>query len=249
VTEAPQLSPLRRSVVSGVKWGSASAGAIFVLGLTQTAVLAHLLDPSDFGLMAASLVVIGLARAFADLGLSSAIVAKRVRDHNTLSSLYWASLIAGVAMFGIVLALMPLMVRFYREPELYHVLPWAALSFAIIPIGQQFQMLLQMDLHVDRLVKVDVASAVVALLVAVFFGVTGSASWPHGWLESTPPNSWGPVPLESWLIAGALYVALVAAVRAAGPVRDALGFPRHVRDEEIGTGAIADVATVTVAGT
>ena len=39
---------------------------------------------------------------------------------------------------------------------------------------------------------------------------------------------------------------LVAAVRAAGPVRDALGFPRHVRDEEIGTGLVTDVATVTV---
>ena len=56
--------------------------------------------------MAASLVVIGLARAFADLGLSSAIVAKQVRDHNTLSSLYWASLIAGFGVFVVVLALM-----------------------------------------------------------------------------------------------------------------------------------------------
>jgi len=176
VTETPQLSPLRRSVVSGVKWGTASAGTIFVLGLTQTATLAHLLTPKDFGLMAASLVVIGLARAFADLGLSSAIVAKQVRDHNTLSSLYWASLIAGVAMFGLVLALMPLMVRFYRQPELYHVLPWAALSFVIIPIGQQFQMLLQMDMRVDRLVKVDIASAVVALLVAVGAALAGAGA-------------------------------------------------------------------------
>ena len=105
--------------------------------------------------------MLGLARSFADLGLSSAIVARQIRDHETLSSLYWASLIAGVAMFGIVLALMPLMVRFYRQPELYHIIPWAALSFVIIPIGQQFQMLLQMDLQVERLVKVDVASAVV----------------------------------------------------------------------------------------
>src|SRR5438876_1893456 len=86
--------------------------------------------------------------------------------------------------------------------------------------------------------------AVVALLAAVFFGVTGTANWPHGWIYATPQNGWGPVPLESWLIAGGLYVSLVAVVRAAGPVRDALGFPRHVRDEEIGTGAIADVATV-----
>jgi purine-cytosine permease-like protein len=86
--------------------------------------------------------------------------------------------------------------------------------------------------------------AVVALLAAVFFGVTGTANWPHGWIYATPQNSWGPVPVESWLIAGVLYVALVAVARAMGPVRNALGFPRHVADEEIPTGAVADVATM-----
>lgn len=175
-TTREEMSPLRRSVVSGAKWGTASAGAIFVLGLAQTATLAHLLTPTDFGLMAAAAVVLGLARSFADLGLSSAIVARQIRDQETLSSLYWASLIAGLAMFGIVLALMPLMVRFYREPQLYHIIPWAALSFVIIPIGQQFQMILQMDLQVERLVKVDVASAVVALLVAVGAALAGAGA-------------------------------------------------------------------------
>ncbi len=170
------LSPLRRRVITGVKWGTLSAGVLFVLGLVQTAVLARLLTPSDFGLMAASLVVIGLARAFADLGLSSAIVAKQVRDHNTLSSLYWASLIAGFGVFVVVLALTPLMVRFFRQPELYHILPWAALSFLIIPIGQQFQMLLQMDLHVDRLVKVDIVAAVVSLAVGIGSALAGEGA-------------------------------------------------------------------------
>jgi O-antigen/teichoic acid export membrane protein len=161
-------------MLSGVRWGTASAGILFVLSVVQTLVLARLLTPRDFGLMAASLVVIGLARAFADLGLSSAIVAKQMRDPNTLSSLYWASIIAGIVVFGIVLALMPLMVRFYDEPQLYHILPWAALSFVIIPIGQQFQMLLQMDLHVDRMVKVDIVSAVASLGVAIGAALAGA---------------------------------------------------------------------------
>ena len=126
--------------------------------------------------MAASVVVIGLARAFADLGLSSAIIAKQIRDRNALSSLYWASIIAGFVMFGLVLGLTPLMVAFYNEPELWGILPWVALSFVIIPIGQQFQMLLQMELHVDRLVKVDVVAGVVALLVAVGAALAGAGA-------------------------------------------------------------------------
>jgi lipopolysaccharide exporter len=176
-TEAqPPEGALRRSVVRGVKWGTVSAAVLFVLGIVQTAALARLLSPRDFGLMAASIVVIGLARAFADLGLSSAIVAKQIRDRDALSSLYWASIVAGVVMFGVVLALTPAMVSFYGEPKLWSILPWVALSFVIIPIGQQFQMLLQMDLHVDRLVKVDVAAGVVALIVAVGSAAAGAGA-------------------------------------------------------------------------
>ncbi len=85
--------------------------------------------------------------------------------------------------------------------------------------------------------------AVAALLAAVFFGVTGTASWPHGWIYSTPPNGWGPVPLEAWAIAGVLYVVGVAVSLSVVPnVRKALGFSKHALAEE-GTAGAADIAT------
>jgi purine-cytosine permease-like protein len=86
--------------------------------------------------------------------------------------------------------------------------------------------------------------ATLALLGAVFFGVTGTASWPHGWLEAAPPNSWGPVPLEAWALAGALYIVLVALARAVVPVRTALGFSKTVADSMIASDAVLDVASV-----
>ena len=85
--------------------------------------------------------------------------------------------------------------------------------------------------------------ATVALLAAVFFGVTGTASWPGGWLESTAPNSWGPVPLEAWAIAGALYIVLVAVARAVAPVRSALGFPNTIPDVAIDSDEVIDIAS------
>ena len=87
--------------------------------------------------------------------------------------------------------------------------------------------------------------AVLALLGAVFFGVTGTAVWPNGWIYASEPNSWGPVPLESWAIAGALYIAGVAVARSVVPnLRGVLGFAKYVRDEEVPTGKVADIASV-----
>ena len=86
--------------------------------------------------------------------------------------------------------------------------------------------------------------AVISLLVAVFYGVTGSASWPNGWLNATPSNNWGPVPLESWLIAGGLYIVLVAIAKAFGSVRGQLGIAQTIPDSAIPSNAIVDLATV-----
>ena len=85
--------------------------------------------------------------------------------------------------------------------------------------------------------------ATLALLVAVFFGVTGTASWPNGWLQAAPSNSWGPVPLEAWAIAGVGYILLVGLAHALGPVRSQLGFPKHIRDDEVATDAVIDIAS------
>jgi purine-cytosine permease-like protein len=86
--------------------------------------------------------------------------------------------------------------------------------------------------------------AVIALLGAVFFGVTGTASWPHGWLEASPPNSWGPVPLEAWVIAGVGYVALVAVVKVLVPnVKEALAFSRPAFEADVPGNAVIDIAS------
>ena len=86
--------------------------------------------------------------------------------------------------------------------------------------------------------------AVAALLGAVFFGVTGTAVWPGGWIYSSEPNSWGPVPVEAWAIAGALYIVLVAVARSAVPnLRNVLGFAKYVRDDEITSGKVADIVS------
>jgi purine-cytosine permease-like protein len=87
--------------------------------------------------------------------------------------------------------------------------------------------------------------AVLALLGAVFFGVTGTAVWPNGWIYASEPNSWGPVPVESWAIAGALYIVGVAVARSVVPnLRNVLGFAKYVSDEEVPTGKVADIASV-----
>ena len=87
-----------------------------------------------------------------------------------------------------------------------------------------------------------------AELAGRLFGVTGTASWPHGWLEATAPNSWGPVPLETWAIAGAAYIGLVAFVRSAANAKQLLGFSKPALAANAPGDAVIDIASEAESG-
>ena len=165
---------LRSQAVSGAKWTTASTVATTSLYFLRLAILARLLSPQDFGLMAMIMVVIGFAQAYADMGISNAIIYRQDATRGQLSSLYWLNIMAGAAVFFIVLAVNPLIVAFYKEPRLASLLPWAALVYLISPIGQQFQILLQKNLLFRPLAIIETASAFCGFVTAVGFALAGA---------------------------------------------------------------------------
>ena len=105
---------LKKQAVSGVKWSGISMGAVTGFQFITLAVLARLLSPSDFGLMGMIMVVVGFAQAFADMGISNAIIHRQDATKNQLSSLYWLNIIAGIIVFFVVCASAPIVVGFYH---------------------------------------------------------------------------------------------------------------------------------------
>lgn len=172
---------LKKSAASGVKWTTVSSVAITVLQFIQLAVLARLLSPEDFGLMAMVAVVIGFAAAYADMGISAAIIHRQDATREQLSSLYWLNLLAGVLVYLVVLALTPVIVALYDEPRLSKLIPWITLTFLINPLGTQFQLLLQKNLRFRRLALIEISAALVGASVAIVAALLGQGVFALIW--------------------------------------------------------------------
>ena len=71
--------PLRSQALAGTRWTALATALGTGLQLLQVAVLARLLAPADFGLMALVLVVLGFVQSYVDLGLSQALM-REVQD-------------------------------------------------------------------------------------------------------------------------------------------------------------------------
>ena len=109
---------LKHKALSGVKWTTLSAVIVSIFQITQLAVLARFLEPSDFGLMALVMIVIGFSQAFLDMGISNAIIHKQNISDQQLSTLYWLNVLAGITLFVVIYVISPFISDFYNEPEL-----------------------------------------------------------------------------------------------------------------------------------
>lgn len=176
---------LRQQATAGVKWSGAAAIAMTGLRLTQTAVLAHILLPEDFGLMAMVMLVLGLVQAYADMGVSNAIIHRQDTTPDQLTSLYWLNVLAGMVMFILATALAPFAAGFFGESRLHDLMVWAALMFMITPFGQQFHILLQKNMRFRALAVIEVFSLVVATIASIALALTGHGVYALIWGQLT----------------------------------------------------------------
>ena len=87
-----------------------------LLRLGTLVVLAHIIDPGDFGLVAMVTAITGVFDIFATGGLSTATIQKPDVSHAQISTLFWINMTIGMLFAGLCVASGPLVAAFYHEP-------------------------------------------------------------------------------------------------------------------------------------
>ena len=170
-------SDLRGRSVRGGVLNVTSQGAQFLIQSVATIVLARLLTPADFGLVAMVSTVTGLGQAFADLGLSEATIQRKEISHNQVSALFWINVAIGLGLMTITLILAPVLARFYREPRLVNITLLVSLTFLFGGLRVQPDAILKRQMRFAALAIRDVASYAVAVPIAIFMAWRGASYW------------------------------------------------------------------------
>lgn len=155
-----------KSAFSAVRWTTASTIGKTFLQFIQVIVLARLLTPGDFGLMAIVLTVVTFLQGLSDLGLSSAIIHHQDTSERELSGLYWLNLAVASSMSLIIAACSPLVAWFYGDPRLTNMLALAGFTLAASAIGQQLRVRAERALNFMPLAIIELSSASIGLAAA-----------------------------------------------------------------------------------
>jgi O-antigen/teichoic acid export membrane protein len=185
---------LKHRTFSAVRWTTTASVVRTLLQLAQVAVLARLLAPEDYGLMAMVAVVLGFVTMFADLGLNSAYVQRQDVMPEQRSSLFWLNVAMGGGLTLLVLSYSPLIAGFFGDDRLTPLLMLAASTFVITALGQQVRMTAEKSLEFRLVALTEIAAAVLGFAAAIF----------------TAFNDWGVYALISGAIVNAVANTVLA---------------------------------------
>jgi len=165
---------LKREAYSAGRWTAASLLLRLVLQIAQTAILARLLVPADFGLMAIAGAIYVIAAIFVDLGFSNALIHFDDPSPTALSTLYWLNLGSSFLMMGIFTMLAWPIAAIYQEPRLLPVILLMSLAMPLSAAGQLFLVLAQKRLLFYKLSKIETISTIVGFALGVLTALLGA---------------------------------------------------------------------------
>ncbi|MBF4463514.1 MULTISPECIES: lipopolysaccharide biosynthesis protein [unclassified Rathayibacter] len=149
---------------------------IGLLGLSIV-ILARLLSPSDYGLLAMVTAVIGVGELLRDLGLSVAAVQAKTLSPGEKTNLFWINTAAGFVLSVIVFLSSWGLAALYDEPRLVLITQVLALTFLVNGIATQFKAQINRDLRFMALGLSEAVPQAIGLVLAIIAAVAGAGYW------------------------------------------------------------------------
>jgi len=162
----------------GMFWAYGSYVGGRLLVLVATALLARLLVPADFGLVALALAFIAFLEVAADLGLTQALViADDEQAARRAHSVWTVSVLIGLASFALISALAPLAASFFDQPALVGLMPALGLNLFLRSLGSTHYALAQKRLDFRTRTLAELADVLVRAAAGIGLALAGAGAW------------------------------------------------------------------------
>jgi len=128
------LGDTRGAMIRGTIWSVAMRWSIKGLGLISTVILARILSPGDYGIVAMAMLVVGLAEVLVDFGSDTALLRQQSINTADINSAWSLRVIQGLIVSAMLGVAAPFAGQYFNEPRVI----WVVWVFAICVLAGSF---------------------------------------------------------------------------------------------------------------
>ena len=168
---------LKKKTAKGMIWSAverfSTQGIQFVFGI----ILARLLTPEDYGVIAMLTIFLAVSQTFIDSGFGSAIIRKIDRTEKDMATMFFFNIGMSLVCYAIIFFAAPLISRFYNMPELILILRVLALKliFQAFSTVQITYVTIKIDFKIQA--KVSLICAIISGIIGLVFAFQGFGVW------------------------------------------------------------------------
>lgn len=168
------MSDLKAKTISSLLWKVMERGGNAVVSLVVQIVLARLLTPNEFGLLAIIIVFVNIGAVFVQSGLNSALIQISDIEKEDYSTVFWISFVIAIFLYMVIFGAAPLIANFYNMSELI----WPLRAISIILIINAYSSIQVAIVTRDLVLKKTFYATLASVFVS---GITGIALAYIGW--------------------------------------------------------------------
>ena len=171
------MESLKDKTAKGLFWGGMNNGVQQLVGMVFGIVLARLLSPGDYGMIAMISVFSLVAIAIQNSGFTVALANLKEPRSEDYNSVFWFNIIVGLALYTILFFCAPLIARFYHTPELVPLCRYAFINILLASLGTAQSAYLFKNLMVKQYAKAGMTAVVVSCVTGTILAFNGFGYW------------------------------------------------------------------------
>lgn len=168
---------LKHKVVKGVAWSTIEKVCSALLQMAVSLVLLNLLSPEDYGIMAIVAAFPAILMPLVDSGFSQALIRKKEVDDLDYSSVFYVNIAISLALYTILVALSPMISRFFNVPDFVVLAPVLYLLIPINSLSNIQNTILSRSMEFKSLSFYTLVANAVSSGVAIVMAIKGMGVW------------------------------------------------------------------------
>ncbi len=168
---------LRNKTVKGVGWSAADSllgqGVTFIVGI----ILARLLTPSEYGLLAICMIFITVLNGIVDSGFSNALIRKQNATDKDYNTMFFTNLVISIILYVGLFMFAPYISTFFSRPELTSLVRVSGIVMIVNALSLTQVTILTKRIDFKTKTKSSLISAIISGIIGIAMAYTGYGVW------------------------------------------------------------------------
>ena len=168
---------IKQQATKSVFWSAVERCSVQGIQCLLSLIIARLLLPSDYGLIAMLSIFMAIAQTFIDSGFANALIQKKDKADVDYSTVFFFNIVISVFLYLLLYLFSPVIAGFYHEDELENITKVFGIILIINSFGIVQQAKLTIALDFKRLAMASLTAVVISGVIGVIMACKGFGAW------------------------------------------------------------------------